>query len=68
MRMIPAPAAARCGASCSAAVVVIGATAATTAVAGLLQFKQLAADSAVAPAIPHAHDQDRQPRVIRRRC
>ncbi len=36
------------------AVVVIGATAATTAVAGLLQFKQLAADLAVGTAIPHA--------------
>ncbi len=36
------------------AVVVIGATAATTAVAGLLQFKQLAADLSVGTAIPHA--------------
>jgi LCP family protein required for cell wall assembly len=34
-----------------AAVIVIGATAATTAVAGLLQFKQLAADLGVGPSI-----------------
>ena len=32
------------------AVIVIGATAATTAVAGLLQFKQLAADISLTPA------------------
>jgi LCP family protein required for cell wall assembly len=36
------------------AVVVIGFTAATTAVAGLLQFKQLAADLSLSPAIKHA--------------
>ena len=37
-----------------AAVLVIGASAATTAVAGLLQFKQLATDLSVTPALPHA--------------
>src|ERR1017187_6000912 len=37
-----------------AAVIVIGATAATTAVAGLLQFKNLVADISVGQAIPHA--------------
>lgn len=37
-----------------AAVIIISATAATTAVAGLLQFKQLASDLAVGVAIPHA--------------
>jgi LCP family protein required for cell wall assembly len=36
------------------AIVVIGATAATTAVAGLLQFKQLAADISVGVVIPQA--------------
>ena len=35
--------------------IVIGATAATTAVAGLLQFKQLAADISLTPALPHAN-------------
>jgi LCP family protein required for cell wall assembly len=38
-----------------AAVIVIGATAATTAVAGLLQFKQLAQDISVGIALPHAN-------------
>ena len=38
-----------------AAVVIICATAATTAVAGLLQFKQLASDFSVGVTIPHAH-------------
>jgi LCP family protein required for cell wall assembly len=38
-----------------AAVVVIGATAATTAVAGLLQFKQLASDLGVGPSINGAN-------------
>jgi LCP family protein required for cell wall assembly len=37
-----------------AAVLIIGATAATTAVAGLLQFKQLAADLNVTPSLPNA--------------
>jgi LCP family protein required for cell wall assembly len=37
-----------------AAVVVIGATAATTAVAGLLQFHQLSIDLSVGQSIPHA--------------
>ena len=37
-----------------AAVMIIAATAATTAVAGLLQFKQLAADLSGGPAMPHA--------------
>ena len=37
-----------------AAVIIVAATAATTAVAGLLQFKQLAADLSVGAAIPHA--------------
>ena len=37
------------------AVIVIGATAATTAVAGLLQFKQLAADISLTPALPNAN-------------
>ncbi len=37
------------------ALLVIGATAATTAVAGLLQFKQLAADLSVNPALPNAN-------------
>jgi polyisoprenyl-teichoic acid--peptidoglycan teichoic acid transferase len=37
------------------AVIVIGASAATTAVAGLLQFKQLAADISLTPALPHAN-------------
>lgn len=37
------------------ALLVIGATAATTAVAGLLQFKQLAADISLTPALPHAN-------------
>jgi polyisoprenyl-teichoic acid--peptidoglycan teichoic acid transferase len=37
-----------------AAVIIISGTAATTAVAGLLQFKQLAADISVGVAIPHA--------------
>ncbi|MGA2013105.1 MAG: LCP family protein [Solirubrobacteraceae bacterium] len=37
-----------------AAVLVIGASAATTAVAGLLQFKQLAVDFSQTPALPHA--------------
>jgi polyisoprenyl-teichoic acid--peptidoglycan teichoic acid transferase len=37
-----------------AAVLVIGATAATTAVAGLLQFKQLASDLSLQPALNHA--------------
>ncbi len=37
-----------------AAVIIISATAATTAVAGLLQFKQLASDLSVGVAIPHA--------------
>jgi LCP family protein required for cell wall assembly len=36
------------------AVIVIGFTAATTAVAGLLQFKQLATDLSLSPAIKHA--------------
>jgi LCP family protein required for cell wall assembly len=38
-----------------AAVLIIGATAATTAVAGLLQFKQLAAEIGVEPSLPHAN-------------
>ncbi len=38
-----------------AAVIVIGASAATTAVAGLLQFKQLAQDISVGIALPHAN-------------
>jgi LCP family protein required for cell wall assembly len=38
----------------AAAILVIGATAATTAVAGLLQFKQLAADLSIGTVIPHA--------------
>jgi polyisoprenyl-teichoic acid--peptidoglycan teichoic acid transferase len=38
-----------------AAVIVIGASAATTAVAGLLQFKQLAQDISVGVALPHAN-------------
>jgi LCP family protein required for cell wall assembly len=38
-----------------AAVLVIGASAATTAVAGLLQFKQLAQDLSVGLALPHAN-------------
>lgn len=38
-----------------AAVLVIGATTATTAVAGLLQFKQLAVDLSVTPALPKAN-------------
>jgi LCP family protein required for cell wall assembly len=38
-----------------AAVLVIGASAATTAVAGLLQFKQLAQDISVGLALPHAN-------------
>jgi LCP family protein required for cell wall assembly len=38
-----------------AAVVVIGATAATTAVAGLLQFKQLATDLSLTPALNNAN-------------
>ncbi|HXO08201.1 MAG TPA: LCP family protein, partial [Solirubrobacteraceae bacterium] len=37
------------------AVIVIGATAGTTAVAGLLQFKQLAADISLTPALPNAN-------------
>ncbi len=37
-----------------AAVLVIGASAATTAVAGLLQFKQIAAYISATPALPHA--------------
>jgi LCP family protein required for cell wall assembly len=37
-----------------AAVIIISATAATTAVAGLLQFKQLAADISLTPALRHA--------------
>ncbi|MEO6857047.1 MAG: LCP family protein [Solirubrobacteraceae bacterium] len=37
-----------------AAVIIISATAATTAVAGLLQFKQLAADISLTPALKHA--------------
>jgi len=37
------------------AVIVIGASAATTAVAGLLQFKQLTVDLSVTPAIAHAN-------------
>jgi polyisoprenyl-teichoic acid--peptidoglycan teichoic acid transferase len=39
----------------AAAIVIVGATAATTAVAGLLQFKQLAVDLSVTPALPHAN-------------
>ncbi len=35
--------------------IVIGGTAATTAVAGLLQFKQLAAEISITPAIKHAN-------------
>ena len=38
-----------------AAVLVIGASAATTAVAGLLQFKQLTVYLSKTPALPHAH-------------
>ena len=38
-----------------AAVIVIGGTAATTAVAGLLQFKQFAADISLTPPLPHAN-------------
>jgi LCP family protein required for cell wall assembly len=38
-----------------AAVLIIAATAATTAVAGLLQFKQLAADISGTPALQHAN-------------
>ena len=37
------------------AVIVIGATAATTAVAGLLQFRQLEADISITPALPNAN-------------
>jgi polyisoprenyl-teichoic acid--peptidoglycan teichoic acid transferase len=37
-----------------AAVIIISGTAATTAVAGLLQFKQLAADISLTPALKHA--------------
>ncbi len=37
------------------ALVIIGATAATTAVAGLLQFKQLAADISLTPPLPDAN-------------
>jgi LCP family protein required for cell wall assembly len=39
----------------AAAVIVIAFTATTTAVAGLLQFKQLVADISVTAPIPHAH-------------
>ncbi len=52
--MIPRSRAGALWRSLAAAVVIVAATAATTAVAGLLQFKQLASDISVQSAIPHA--------------
>src|ERR1700730_4737861 len=54
MRLIPSSGRGALGRFAIGAAIVVGFTATTTAVAGLLQFKQLATDISATPAIKHA--------------
>ena len=67
MRLIPSSRRGALGRFALGAVVVIGFTATTTAVAGLLQFKQFADDLSVNPAIKQARRHDPARRGARRR-